>query len=232
VQVVFAAAALLAFAIAPIINGEPQVGQVTKIELALQDLPERLVYVVQVQDSENRTVFLSWKDLQGDQALSIGWHPMEPGEYTAQAFAWTSFESPVPLTEARRQSLHVEPGDACLGQARCFDGTVTKVTDGDTIRVDGVAVRLSLVNTPERGQAGYSEATNFTDNICPVGSTAMVDEDDGQTEGSYGRVVAKVFCSGKMLNEELLDAGHASIYESFCSESEFGREEWAVRYGC
>ena len=61
---------------------------------------------------------------------------------------------------------------------------------------------------------------------------APVDEDDGQTEGSYGRVVAKVFCSGKMLNEELMEAGHAAIYESFCSESEFGREEWATRYGC
>jgi endonuclease YncB( thermonuclease family) len=238
-QVIFAAIALLAFVMAAATgssalgtDGTPQVGDLIKIQMNLESRPERLVYLVQVQDSANRTVFLSWKELQGDQALSIDWHPMEPGTYAAQAFAWTSFESPVALAQAYVQTFSVEPGAACSGEARCFSGTVTKVTDGDTIRVDDIAVRLALVNTPERGQAGYSEATNFTAGICPIGSMATVDEDDGQTEGSYGRVVAKVFCSGKMLNEELLAAGHAAIYESFCSESEFGREEWAVRHGC
>jgi endonuclease YncB( thermonuclease family) len=47
--------------------------------------------------------------------------------------------------------------------------------------------------------------------MCPVGSTALIDEDDGQTGGSYGRIVAKVYCGDKILNEELLRAGRAGV---------------------
>ena len=32
-----------------------------------------------------------------------------------------------------------------------------KLVDGDTIDVNNVRVRLSMVNTPERGEAGYNE---------------------------------------------------------------------------
>lgn len=56
---------------------------------------------------------------------------------------------------------------------------LTEVVDGDTIDVNNVRVRLSMVNTPER-EAGYDEAANFTKSICPVGGNALVDEDDGQ----------------------------------------------------
>lgn len=86
-------------------------------------------------------------------------------------------------------------------------------------------MRLSLVNTPERGDVGYSEATAFTSAACPVGSTTLADEDDRQTSGSYGRMVAKIYCSGKMLNEELLRAGQAEIYLQYCNKSEFARAE-------
>lgn len=60
-------------------------------------------------------------------------------------------------------------------------------------------IRLALINTPERSQKGYSKATDFTSSICPIGDKTLVDEDDGQTEGSYDRMVAKVYCCGKML---------------------------------
>jgi endonuclease YncB( thermonuclease family) len=68
--------------------------------------------------------------------------------------------------------------------------------------------------------------------VCPVSARAIVDEDDGQTEGSYDSMVAKVYCGNKMLNEELLRAGHAEIYTQFCNVSEFGVEDWAVKHGC
>jgi len=108
------------------------------------------------------------------------------------------------------------------------------VIDGDTIRVNGdITLRLSLVNTPERGEEGYLEATDFTSEICPVGSKVLVDEDDGQTEGSYGRMIAKVSCpEDKVINEELLTAGHAVIITDFCDDSEFALAQWAQKYGC
>ena len=58
------------------------------------------------------------------------------------------------------------------------------------------------------------------------------DEDGGQTQGSYGRTVAKVYCDGKMLNEGLLRADHALMYIRYCKISEFADEEWAVEYVC
>src|SRR6058998_4315919 len=92
----------------------------------------------------------------------------------------------------------------CRGMAACLTGGVTYIVDGDTLDVGSTRVRLALVNTPEVGQAGYLEAKDFTAQTCPVGAQALVDEDDGQTAGSYGRMIALVYCGEKNLNEGLL----------------------------
>ena len=83
----------------------------------------------------------------------------------------------------------------CSGTARCITGIVTKVIDGDTIKVDGQSIRFALASAPELNEFQGPEARNFIDEICPVGSTATVDEDDGQTEGSYGRIVGVIYCN-------------------------------------
>ena len=113
-------------------------------------------------------------------------------------------------------------------------GKVTKIVDGDTLDIDGTRIRLALVNTPERAETGYAEATKFTRLHCPVGSTAMYDMDDGQRDGSYGRVIAKVWCFGypvvtpsTSLNAMLVNSGHAEIFHIFCNTSEFSSDEWA-----
>jgi len=72
----------------------------------------------------------------------------------------------------------------CKGTAACFTDTVTYIVDGDTLDVGSTRIRLALVNTPEVGEPGYTEAKQFTAQTCPVGSQALVDEDDGQTGGS------------------------------------------------
>lgn len=115
----------------------------------------------------------------------------------------------------------------CLGSALCFEGTVTRIVDGDTLDVDGRRVRLALVNTPEVGEAGYEAATQFTANLCPIGSRALVDEDDGQTGGSYGRIVGVVWCGDKIANGELVNSGNGTILTEFCPVSEFRHEPWA-----
>lgn len=122
----------------------------------------------------------------------------------------------------------------CQGQADCFRGIVTEIVDGDTLDVNNVRVRLSLVNTPERGDSGYSDAKEFTESMCPIGSEALVDEDDGQKEGSFDRLIGVVYCGIERLrlNEYLLDEGHAQIFEDFCSRSEFSSEDWVRRFGC
>ncbi len=129
--------------------------------------------------------------------------------------------------------VQFQPAGTCKGSADCITGTVTRVVDGDTLDIDNTRIRLTLVNTPEVNQAGYEEAKQFTSKLCPVGSRAVADEDDGQTGGSYGRVIAKVTCDGgKVLNEELLKAHMAEILTDFCGMSEFRNEGWAATYGC
>jgi endonuclease YncB( thermonuclease family) len=137
----------------------------------------------------------------------------------------------------RSDSLPLSPltqiGD-CKGSADCFRGTVSAIVDGDTIDVNNVRIRLSMVNTPERGEAGYNEATEITESVCPVGGNALVDEDDGQKEGSYDRLIGVVYCSGstKSLNQILLKEGKAIVYEEFCSVSEFANDGWVTDFGC
>lgn len=120
----------------------------------------------------------------------------------------------------------VRPQGGCAGRARCFTGTVERIIDGDTLDIGGERIRLALVDTPERNETGYAEATSFTASLCPVGSSALVDEDDGQTAGSYGRMLAKVTCGGKVLNAELVASGHAIVLTHFCGASEFAAEPW------
>ena len=123
---------------------------------------------------------------------------------------------------------------ACKGSADCFMGSVTEIVDGDTLDVNNVRVRLALVNTPEVGDQGYDEAKRFTESVCPVGSQALVDEDDGQKGGSFGRLIGLVYCtgSGASLNELLLESNNAVVDERFCSVSEFANEYWVTPYGC
>lgn len=122
--------------------------------------------------------------------------------------------------------------DKCSGNARCFSGQVTQVIDGDTIRINEHSIRFSLASAPEIDDVGGYEAQDFIDDICPVGSQALVDEDDGQTKESHGRIVAVIFCNGMNLNQELLDANLGYLDTKFCRDSEFSNTDWAKKHGC
>lgn len=141
-------------------------------------------------------------------------------------------ESSSDSTGYSEQTPSVE--EYCYGNAECFVGSVTEIVDGDTIKVDDQSIRFTLVNTPEYGEYGYDQARNYIDRICPVGSTVLVDEDDGQTGRSYGRMIAVIYCEGQnlSLNETILEVGLAEISTRFCSSSEFSSTEWAQEYGC
>lgn len=121
----------------------------------------------------------------------------------------------------------------CLGTGLCITAKISKVVDGDTIYLDtGNKIRLSLTNTPGKNQKGWKEATDFTKNLCKVGSMVKIDQDDKQKTDKYGRTVAKVTCSGKNLNSELLSNDLATISKQYCKKSEFSSEGWAKKYGC
>ncbi|MDF2427367.1 MAG: thermonuclease family protein [Nitrosopumilus sp.] len=120
----------------------------------------------------------------------------------------------------------------CSGVAKCITGIVTQVTDGDTIKVDGQSVRFALSSAPELNESGGMESKEFIESVCPVGSTALVDEDDGQTQGSYGRIIGVIYCNGVNLNEELVESEFGYLTSDFCESSEFKTHDWAKKYGC
>ena len=123
------------------------------------------------------------------------------------------------------------PSQDCSGTARCITGVVTKVIDGDTIKVDGQSIRFALVDAPELKYDG-GEARNFIEELCPVGSTVVVDQDDSQLEDKYGRILGVVYCNDLNLNQELIDSSLGDLYSAFCDQSEFSDEPWAIKHGC
>lgn len=138
-------------------------------------------------------------------------------------------------------NANVLPSTECQGQADCFKGKVTGIVDGDTLDINNIRVRLTLVNTPERGEAGYTEAREFVKSVCRIGTDVLVDEDDGQKEGSYDRLIGLVYCvgddnssnkKGALLNEVLLQRGYAVVFEELCDKSEFSNADWVQQYGC
>ena len=138
-------------------------------------------------------------------------------------------------------NANVLPPTECQGQADCFKGKVTGIVDGDTLDINNIRVRLTLVNTPERGEAGYTEAKEFVKSVCSIGTNVLVDEDDGQKEGSYDRLIGLVYCvgddnssnnKGALLNGVLLQRGYAVVFEEFCAKSEFSKASWVQEYGC
>ncbi|NWK09467.1 thermonuclease family protein [Marine Group I thaumarchaeote] len=120
----------------------------------------------------------------------------------------------------------------CSGTARCITGTVTKIVDGDTIHVDGESVRFALASAPELSGYGGVESRNFIQTICPIGSNVIVDEDDGQTGESFGRMIGVIYCNDMNLNAELLDADLGYLENRFCDSSEFASDPWAQKHGC
>jgi endonuclease YncB( thermonuclease family) len=117
----------------------------------------------------------------------------------------------------------------CKGTARCFNGTVTEIIDGDTLKVNNVSIRLTLIDAPEYNEEGWNETKELALSICPIGSKAIVDEDDGQNE-SYGRIVAVVYCNRRNLNAEMIYNKYVTMYKEFCNVSEFANEDWSWKF--
>lgn len=135
--------------------------------------------------------------------------------------------SDVPVTSIEEPQLQ-----KCLGNTRCITGIVSKVIDGDTIKVDGQSIRFALTSAPELSEPKGVNAKDLINELCPVGSTAIIDEDDGQTQGSYGRILGMVWCNGKNLNEQLVESDYGYLSTEFCNISEFSNSTWAKKHGC
>lgn len=119
-------------------------------------------------------------------------------------------------------------------------GYCYNVVDGDTIDVESLQIfdlrhqkpvvfesvgriRFVGVNTPERGQSGYSEAKDFVKSLC-LHKTVNLDIDNAKHYDKYGRTLAVVYAGNTNVNAELLKRGYAEIM--YIPPSEFDPYSW------
>lgn len=89
--------------------------------------------------------------------------------------------------------------------------SVKTVVDGDTIILsNGEKVRYIGINTPEKDQLFYQEATNYHKQLVS-GKQVRLEYDSVKTD-QYGRILAYVFVGDQFVNLEMIKAGWALFY--------------------
>lgn len=106
----------------------------------------------------------------------------------------------------------------------------TYIVDGDTFDVAmGERVRLADVDTPERGQVGYSEASYFLEQLI-YGEMVYLDTDDVYRYGPYGRLICLVYVDYNSthycnVNKALLVGDYARVSDY---DNEFSPYGWTL----
>ena len=103
-----------------------------------------------------------------------------------------------------------EPTSSSTHSLMCIDCQVvdvTKVIDGDTLDTSVGRVRFFGIDTPERGDQCFQEATNFT--RIAAGDKVRLETGPRRTD-SYGRRLAYVYdSSGDSIDAQLVSGGFA-----------------------
>jgi endonuclease YncB( thermonuclease family) len=146
-------------------------------------------YAIVGKATQGQAVTITDKSAAGD------WYQLDTGEWIA-AFLVT---------------LDAVPATPPAGSVVA---TVVKIVDGDTIDVvinkQTYRVRYILVNTPERGQDFYQEATNANSALV-AGKTVYLLKDVNETD-RYGRLLRYVYLAdGTHVNRELVRLGFAAL---------------------
>ncbi len=98
------------------------------------------------------------------------------------------------------------------------DMSVTKVTDfGFGLTLNGTykgRFRLTIVDTPERGEPGWAEATAFCRKYLPIGTKTRVET--YKSPDSFGRYLADIYVplmGNTTISSLLLEAGLAEVWK-------------------
>jgi micrococcal nuclease len=105
----------------------------------------------------------------------------------------------------------VPPGSGPTQPGGLETATVARVVDGDTIELsDGRRVRYIGINTPERDQPYYQEATETNRQL--VANQQVQLEFDQDTFDQYGRSLAYIWVNGLLANWEMANRGYANVF--------------------
>ncbi len=88
---------------------------------------------------------------------------------------------------------------------------ISQVIDGDTVRLaSGQTVRLLGINTPEKGQAFYQQATERLRGL--IENRTVILETDFENTDKYGRLLRWIWFDDRLVNEQLVAEGLAFSY--------------------
>ena len=118
----------------------------------------------------------------------------------------------VVLTVVITLSVRPEDGDASTPEETTPTVRVTRVVDGDTVDVccPEARVRLLGIDTPERGEWLFQEATAMTARLT-TGQPVRMERCEEEAD-RYGRLLRNLFVGERHVNRELVAAGLARAY--------------------
>ena len=115
---------------------------------------------------------------------------------------------------AGSQPYHCHKGQKVVPSASknpaILNGTVTHVRDGDTIEVDGIAIRLSALDCPENGTQKGNQATKIAKQF--QGSQAQCELTVAKT---YDRLVGYCSVGGKDFGLFMMENSSCKVWEKY-----------------
>lgn len=108
--------------------------------------------------------------------------------------------------------------------------SLVRVIDGDTIDVrmpnnSFDRVRLLFIDTPERTQPGYNEATEALQKLLGCATVRLEYERPGVVERcKYGRILAHVWADGALTSVAMIKGGYTAYWTQYGTSARHGAE--------
>jgi endonuclease YncB( thermonuclease family) len=113
--------------------------------------------------------------------------------------------------------------------ARVVSGVrVTRVVDGDTIRTTAGTVRFIGIDTPERGECGFSQATAYLRALVGDGAVTLTAVRGRDDRDRYGRLLRYVGAGGRDLGLALIQTGYGRA--RYDSRDGYGSHPRQIQY--
>jgi micrococcal nuclease len=137
---------------------------------------------------------------------------------------WTAPPREAPDDAAVVLPVAAEVPGAALAPAASLD----RVVDGDTIHVLyrheeplAESIRLLFLDTPERGEPGYDEATAALESLLAGTTVSLQWEGDEAERDRYGRLLAYVMAGETNVNLEMVRLGWSRYHTKFGTSERF-----------
>jgi micrococcal nuclease len=122
--------------------------------------------------------------------------------------------TPRPTNTKRPTATSPSKPHSCIPNKEPVEARVVRIVDGDTIEVSVVGriekVRLIGIDTPERGEPGFSEASNYISTLVS-GKNVLLWQDVSDRD-RYSRLLAYVTVGNRFVNYLLVKNGYARSY--------------------